>query len=89
MRISPSAFIAALAAFAVFWLIFDAWLERRRRIEAVKWAGFGLLAIGFLVSAATLEQRSLIPGVLAAQVAGFAFGPAHPGLRNDCSRPNS
>jgi len=66
--------IAALAAFAVFWLIFDAWLERRRRIEAVKWAGFGLLAIGFLVSAATLEQRSLIPGVLAAQVAGFAFG---------------
>ncbi len=65
--------IAALAAFSVFWLIFDAWLERRRRVEALKWAGFGLLAIGFLVSAATLEQRSLIPGVLVAQVANIAF----------------
>jgi len=65
--------VAALAAFAVFWLTFDAWLERRRRIEAIKWVGFGLLAVGFLVSAATLDQRSLIPGILAAQVAGFAF----------------
>ena len=62
--------LAALASFAVFWLIFDAWIELRHRREIVKWAGFLILAIAFLMNAATLDQRSLIPGLLASQLAG-------------------
>jgi hypothetical protein len=62
---------AALASFAVFWLVFDAWTERRKPLEAIKWAGFGLLAVAFLIGAATLEQRDNIPGDLAARVAAI------------------
>ncbi len=66
--------VAALASFAVFWLIFDAWTQRRGRIELIKWLGFLVLAVAFLLTAATLEKRSLIPGVLTNQLAGLALG---------------
>jgi hypothetical protein len=47
--------LAALVAFAVFWLIFDAWTVRHSRTELVKWAGFLVLAIGFLFRAASIR----------------------------------
>jgi hypothetical protein len=50
--------LMALAAFAVFWLIFDAWNERRQIKELLKWSGFLLLAIGFLLYAAVINQSS-------------------------------
>ena len=48
--------LASLAMFAVFWLTFDAWLERKKPIETVKWAGFLILAIGLLINGAVVEQ---------------------------------
>jgi hypothetical protein len=50
--------LAALSMFAVFWLTFDAWLERKKRLEAIKWFGFLSLALGFLLNAASVEQIS-------------------------------
>jgi hypothetical protein len=47
---------AALACFAAGWLYFDAWTERRTRIDFPKWSGFFLLAIGFLVQGAVWES---------------------------------
>jgi hypothetical protein len=46
---------AALVCFGVFWLIFDAWTVRHKRVELIKWAGFLLLSLGFLVNAATAQ----------------------------------
>lgn len=48
--------LASLAMFSVFWLIFDAWTQRRKAIEAIKWVGFLLLAVGFLLDGAVIEQ---------------------------------
>jgi len=50
--------LMALAAFAVFWLIFDAWQTRRELKELLKWSGFLLLALGFLLYAAVINQSS-------------------------------
>jgi len=49
--------LAALVAFAVFWLIFDAWTERHSRPEMLKWAGFLVVSLGFLVRAATIQPN--------------------------------
>lgn len=48
--------LASLAMFSVFWLIFDAWLERKRVTETLRWLGFVLLALGFLANGATIDQ---------------------------------
>lgn len=50
---------AALVFFAVFWLYLDAWMARRDIKEFVKWLGFLLLAISFLVNATSIEQSVL------------------------------
>ena len=50
--------LASLAMFAVFWLTFDAWLERRKLVEGVKWAGFLSLALGFLLNGSVIDQLS-------------------------------
>src|SRR5262245_53567540 len=47
--------LAALVAFAVFWLIFDAWTVRRELKELLKWAGFLSLSVGFLLDAANVR----------------------------------
>ena len=56
--------LASLAFFAVFWLTFDAWLERKKPIEAIKWSGFLLVAIGLLLNGAVVEQAELGHGFL-------------------------
>lgn len=48
--------LASLAMFAVFWLTFDAWLERKKLVETIKWSGFLSLALGFLFNGAIIEQ---------------------------------
>lgn len=51
--------LASLAMFSVFWLIFDAWLERKKLIEAVKWVGFLLLAVGFIINGSVIGDVGL------------------------------
>lgn len=50
--------LAALACFAVFWLVFDAWQERRQKRELLKWSGFLALAVGFMINGALIEYAS-------------------------------
>src|SRR3989304_2194319 len=50
---------AGLVFFAVGWLYFDAWLEKRERKEQIRYLGFFLLALSFLF-AATQVESSLI-----------------------------
>jgi hypothetical protein len=47
---------AALACFAAGWLYYDAWTNRRTRIDLPKWTGFFLLAVGFLIQGAVWES---------------------------------
>ncbi|MDB5178427.1 MAG: hypothetical protein JWN01_370 [Patescibacteria group bacterium] len=49
---------AALVCFGVFWLIFDAWTIRRSRKEMVKWGGFLLLSLGFLLRATAMNSQA-------------------------------
>lgn len=56
--------LASLAMFSVFWLIFDAWLERKKIVEAVKWVGFLLLAIGFIINGSVIGNVGLGKGFL-------------------------
>lgn len=48
--------LASLAMFSVFWLIFDAWLGRKRLTETLRWSGFLLLALGFLANGAVIDS---------------------------------
>ncbi len=58
---------AALVFFAVFWLYIDAWLSQKEGKVLVRWLGFLLLAISFLINATDIEQsvlgRSLLGSV--------------------------
>lgn len=47
---------AALVFFSVFWLYFDAWLDKRKSKDTFKWVGFLLLSISFVVYATIIEQ---------------------------------
>src|SRR3989304_143685 len=47
---------AGLVFFAVGWLYFDAWLEKRGRKEQIRYLGFFLLALSFLFAATQVES---------------------------------
>lgn len=47
--------LASLAFFAVFWLYFDAWNERKKWREVPRILGFLLLCLSYLVSASMVE----------------------------------
>jgi hypothetical protein len=52
--------LAALACFATCWLYLDAWTGKRRAWkEFLKWVGYGVLAIGFVVTATEVEPAFL------------------------------
>jgi len=57
--------LGALIFFAVFWLLFDAWLARKSLKEGLKFTGFLLVSISFLVHATSIEatafSATLIP----------------------------
>jgi hypothetical protein len=50
---------AALVCLAVCWLYLDAWLNKHSRVGLLRWLGFGILGISFLVEATILEQSVL------------------------------
>jgi len=47
---------AGLVFFAVGWLYFDAWLEKKGRKEQIRYLGFFLLALSFLLAATQIES---------------------------------
>ena len=47
---------AALVFFAVGWLYFDAWLERRERKEQIRYIGYFILSLSFLVAGTQVES---------------------------------
>ncbi len=59
--------LAALTFLAIFWLHFDAWMEQRQLKEMLKWLGFFLLALGFLVYATVIEQTTFGQSLFGAQ----------------------
>ena len=50
---------AALVFFAVFWLYFDAWLNKKSSRELYKWTGALLISLSFLIHATQIEQSVL------------------------------
>ncbi len=52
---------ASIVFFAVFWLYFDAWNAdaHKHKKDAIKWAGFLLVSISFLLNATIVEQTGL------------------------------
>jgi hypothetical protein len=87
------AMLAALACFAICWLYLDAWLGDKSWKDGLKWVGYGVLAIGFGVTALEVEPAflgrtlfgdiGLVAVVLRAigyviLVAGLALDPLQP-----------
>jgi hypothetical protein len=54
----------ALVFFAVFWLYFDAWAQRRDPKGVIKLAGYLLLSLSFVVHAVSLESTVLAASIL-------------------------
>jgi hypothetical protein len=50
---------AALAFFSIFWLYYDAWIERKTFKEGLKILGFLLLSLSFLAHAVLIESPTL------------------------------
>jgi len=50
---------AALVFFAVFWLYFDAWTNKKQRQDIYKWLGALLISISFLIHSTLIEQSVL------------------------------
>ncbi len=55
---------SALAFFSIFWLYFDAWLERKTWKEGMKILGLLLLSISFLLHATLIESSSFSGEIL-------------------------
>ncbi len=65
---------AALVFFAVFWLYFDAWLERKKLKDIIQWLGFLLLSVSFMLAAIHIESSILPVSVLGAGTDVFLLG---------------
>src|SRR3990167_4235142 len=50
---------ASLVFFAVFWLYFDAWTNKKDRKELFKWIGSLLISVSFLIHATFIESSVL------------------------------
>jgi len=51
--------LASLIFFAIAWLYLDAWLGRKTLKEFLRWVGFLLLSLSFLISAISVETSML------------------------------
>lgn len=60
---------ASLSLFAVFWLYFDAWIERKTFREGVK--VFGFLVLSFFFLASSVSTNNLSPIILSIKVIGY------------------
>lgn len=65
---------AALIFFAVFWLYFDAWTERKRLKEVLRWLGYLMLAISFVLAAIHIESSILSSPILDEGISAVLFG---------------
>lgn len=59
---------AALALFSIFWLYFDAWVDRKTLKEGLKILGFLLLSISFLTHAILIESPSISVSILSSGI---------------------
>ncbi len=55
---------AALVFFAVFWLYFDAWIQRKNLVEGIKFLGFLLISLSFIFNAIFMETSILEAAIL-------------------------
>ncbi|MBU0572683.1 cache domain-containing protein [Patescibacteria group bacterium] len=60
--------LAALVTFAVAWLYFDAWLNKKDFNEGYKFLGFLLLTVSFVIQATLIEQSLLEHSILESDV---------------------
>lgn len=82
---------AALVFFAVFWLYFDAWRERKETKVTIKIIGFFLLSVSLIIEATVIETSILSapifwgvsPEIIAATVRILAYGSIIAGLLLD------
>ncbi len=82
---------AALVFFAVFWLYFDAWRERKETKVTIKIIGFFLLSVSLIIEATVIETSILSapifwgvsPEIIAASVRILAYGSIIAGLLLD------
>jgi hypothetical protein len=58
----------ALVFFAVFWLYFDAWLQRRQPKDIIKLAGFLLLSLSFVIHAISIESSILTTSLISESI---------------------
>jgi hypothetical protein len=65
---------AALVFLAIGWLHFDAWTSHHARKELLKWLGFGVLALSFLVQSTLIEQSVLGTALLGNVTEGLIVG---------------
>lgn len=63
--------LASLIFFAISWLYLDAWMGRKTFRESLRWVGFLLLSLSFLVGAVTLETTILKDSALSSDLAGI------------------
>src|SRR3989338_9513128 len=61
--------LAAFVFFAVFWLYYDAWIEKRSNFrQGIKIAGFLLLAFSYLLHASTIESTVITSPILGSEL---------------------
>lgn len=65
---------AALVFMAIGWLHFDAWTGHHTKKEFLKWSGFGVLALSFLVQSTLIEQTVLGQAILGDLTDGLITG---------------
>ena len=58
---------AALVFFAVFWLYFDAWTVKKSTKIGVRWVGFILLSLSYIVQASYIETTILISRLISVE----------------------
>ena len=63
--------LAALTAFAIAWLYFDAWSANKKMKETALFFGFLLLAVSFVVESVVIDQALLERSILGAQTANL------------------
>jgi hypothetical protein len=63
----------ALVFFAVFWLYFDAWTQRRNPRDVIKIIGFLLLSLSFVVHAISIESSILTTSLISESIREWAL----------------
>lgn len=65
--------LASLIFFGVCWLYLDAWSGRRNTVGALRWVGFLLLSLSFLIFATEVESTILASPLFNQHILAFLF----------------